>query len=278
MIVSHRHRFIFFAVPRTGSHAARTALQPFLGPEDWQQEGLRTGVRSPLPAIARIRHGHVTLRQVQRHLPEALWRTYFKFTFVRNPYDRFVSACAMLNTRNTGYAGNETAVMKRMLTGLKGAVNAADFRKLMLVRPQAGLLVDEGGRIGMDFIGRYETLQDSFAEVCRRIGIPGQRLAIVNATVHRPWEDFYDDELCRLVTRFYRRDFEMLGYPPAVGPCGPANRSRAGPFPGVPTEPAANPMSATRPMPEAIADAGIRPRAPIGPSHRLPLRGSSTRR
>ena len=213
MIVSHRHRFIFFAVPRTGSHAVRAALQPFLGSEDWQQEGLRMRVRSPLPAVARIRHGHVTLRQARRHLPEALRPTYFKFAFVRNPCDRFVSACAMLNTRNTGYAGNETAVMKRTLTGLKGAVSAADFQKLVLVRPQTGLLMDGDGRMGMDFIGRYETLQDSFAEVCRRIGIPGQRLAVVNATVSRPWEDYYYDELRRLVTRFYRRDFEMLGYP-----------------------------------------------------------------
>ena len=230
MIVSHRHRFIFFAVPRTGSHAVRAALQPFLGPEDWQQEGLRMQVRSPLPALARIRHGHVTLRQARRHLPEALRRTYFKFAFVRNPCDRFVSACAMLHARNTGYAGNETAVMKRTLTGLRGAVKHADFGQLMLVRPQAALLVDEDGRIGMDFIGRYETLQDSFAEACRRIGIPGQRLAIVNATVRRPWEDYYDGELRRLVTRFYRRDFEMLGYPPAIGPGGPpAGRSPATP-------------------------------------------------
>ena len=218
MIVSYRHRFIFFAVPRTGSHAVRAALRPFLGPGDWQQEGLRMRVRSPLPALAGIGHGHVTLRQARRHLPEALGGTYFKFAFTRNPHDRFVSACAMLNARNTGYAGNETAVMKRTLAGLQGAVKHADFQKLVLVRPQTGLLVDEDGRIGMDFIGRYETLQDSFAEACRRIGIPVQRLAVVNATVHRPWEDYYDDELRRLVTRFYRRDFETLGYAPAVGP------------------------------------------------------------
>ena len=29
MIVSHRHRFVFFAAPRTGAHAVRAALQPF---------------------------------------------------------------------------------------------------------------------------------------------------------------------------------------------------------------------------------------------------------
>ena len=226
MIVSHRHRFIFFAVPRTGTHAVRAALQPFLGPEDWQQEALSRQVRSPLPALRRMGHGHITLRQAQAHLPEAVWRTYFKFAFVRNPCDRYVSACAMLNRRNAGYAGNETAVMKRTLAGLTGAVDAADFRKLVLLRPQAGLLMDEDGRLGMDFIGRYEHLQDSFAEVCRRIGIPGQRLAVVNATGHRPWEDCYDAELHRLMTRFYRRDFEMLGYASAL-PCQRSAKSTA---------------------------------------------------
>ena len=218
MIVSHRHRFIFFAVPRTGTHAVRAALQPLLGPEDWQQEGLRMRVRSPLPALARIRHGHVTLRQARPHLPREVWRTYFKFAFVRDPRERFVSACAMIYKHRAGYAGNETAVMKRTLAGLQGAVGRADFRTLVLVRPQAGLLLDEEGGIGVDFLGRYEDLQDSFAEVCRRIGIPERRLPVVNATAHRPWEDYCDAELRRLVARFYRRDFETLGYPPADAP------------------------------------------------------------
>ena len=39
----------------------------------------------------------------------------------------------------------------------------------------AGLLMDEDGGIGVDFIGRYEDMQESFAEVCRRIGIPPGR-------------------------------------------------------------------------------------------------------
>ena len=40
MIVSHRHRSIFFALPHTGTHAIRAALRPFLGSDDWEQEGL----------------------------------------------------------------------------------------------------------------------------------------------------------------------------------------------------------------------------------------------
>ena len=214
MIVSLRHRFIFLAVPRTASHAIRVALLPFLAPGDWEQEGLLRRVRSPLPAIARMSHGHVTLRQVRRHLPAAVWRSSFTFAVVRNPYDRYVSACTMLNRHDPEYAGNETAAMKRMLAALHGGVDTSVFRRLTLLRPQTDLLMDEAGRIGVDFVGRYEDLPGAFAEICRRIGIPEARLPRVNATAHRPADTYYDDELRRLVTRFYRRDFALLDYPP----------------------------------------------------------------
>ena len=215
MIVSHRHRFIFIAVPRTGSHAVRAALEPLLGPDDWQQEALRLGLLSPLPALSRIGHGHITVRQAQAALPEEVWRTYFKFAFTRNPYDRYVSICAMQNKHNRAWAGNETAIMKQTLVALQGRTSAANFRKLMLARPQAGLLLDEAGQIGVDCIGRYENVQSSFRRICRRLGLPERPLAVVNAVPHKPFDDYYDDELRRLVTQFYRRDFNVLGYAPA---------------------------------------------------------------
>ena len=205
MIVSHRHRFIFFAVPRTGTHAVRDALRHCLGDEDWQQQSLTEQVRLPVPALAHVGHGHLTLRQVRANLPETLGRDYFKFAFVRNPYDRFVSVCAMLNRRNPDYRERETAFMKR-------AIQVGRFQQRALVRPQRDMLVDEAGELGMDFIGRYESLQQSFAEACRRIGIPEQRLAQSNATDHRDYATYYDDELLRLVTDFYRPDFNSFDY------------------------------------------------------------------
>ena len=211
MIVSHRHRFIFFAVPRTATHAIRDALQPLLGDEDWQQEALRLSVRSPLPALARIGHGHVGVREARAVLPRDLWRSYFKFAMVRNPFDRFVSVCAMLNKRNPGYRGKEMAFMK-------AALGVPRFRQRVLVRPQAQMLANEDGQLDLDYIGRYESLPQSFAAICRRIGVGEPALSVANAAAHQPFATYYDSELQRLVGDFYRRDFALFNYPTAL-PC-----------------------------------------------------------
>ena len=208
VIVSHRHRFIFFAVPRTGTHAIRTALGPTLGEDDWQQQSLTAQVRLPIASLARFNHGHLTMRQIQASLPPRVWRDYFKFAFVRNPYDRFVSVCAMLNKRNPVYRGRETAFMKRALT-------VPRFRQRVLVRPQVDMLANETGEIGMDYVGRYETLQESFAAVCRQIRVAESDLEQSNATDHEAFASYYDDELAAAVTAFYRRDFEVFEYPTA---------------------------------------------------------------
>ena len=207
VIVSHRHRFVFLAVPRTATHAVRAALAPALGDEDWQQEALLSGSRSPLPPLARIGHGHVSAREAEAHLPASVWRRYFKFAFVRDPYDRFVSICAMLNKRHGAWAGRETAFMKLALATPR-------FRARVLAHPQSRLLEAEAG---VDFVGRFETLQCSFNEVCRRVGIAAAPpLPQVNQASHRPYHTYYDDALVEAVTRFYQDDFTAFGYPPSA--------------------------------------------------------------
>ena len=209
MIVSHRHRFVFFAVPRTGTHAIRAALAPSLGGEDWQQQSLTEQVRLPIPALARIGHGHITVREAQAWLPSEIWRSYFKFAVVRDPYQRYVSVCAFLNKRNPAFIGNERAFMK-------AALQRPRFRQRVLVRPQSAMLLDARGRVGVDVVGRYETLQESFDTVCRQVGIAPRRLALRNVSSHGDAAAYFDDELVVPVTDFYRRDFDAFGYPVAA--------------------------------------------------------------
>ena len=59
MIISHKHRYIFFAIPKTGTHSVRQALRAHLGPDDLEQVGLFEQKRFPFPEFANIRHGHI---------------------------------------------------------------------------------------------------------------------------------------------------------------------------------------------------------------------------
>ena len=99
MIISHRHKFIFFAVPKTATHTIREALRHHKDEDDWEQQVLYGEQALPIPEIARLKHGHISAEQIRPHLDDAIWNEYFKFAFVRNPFDRFVSTCFFADSK-----------------------------------------------------------------------------------------------------------------------------------------------------------------------------------
>jgi hypothetical protein len=205
MIVSHQHRFIFAAIPKTGTHSVRQALRAHLGPGDIEQVGLFVDKRFPYAALAQIRHGHLGLEQVHPYLGDQVFDSYFKFAFVRNPFDRFVSYCAFM-TRNEGvFESQPQLVMRRILFELQPLQH-------ILYQPQHTLLVDGQGRLLADYIGRAEQMQSSYDAICARIGIPSQALSKVNSSRRGDYRQYYDQALVDGVSALYRRDLELFGY------------------------------------------------------------------
>ena len=54
MIISNLHRFIFVAVPKTGTHSVRQALREHMGPDDLEQVRLFVEKRFPMPELAKL--------------------------------------------------------------------------------------------------------------------------------------------------------------------------------------------------------------------------------
>ncbi len=208
MIFSPSQQFVFFAIPKTGTHAIREVFRPHLGTEDWEQQ-LRYGQQlSPLPEIAAINHGHVAYRQLARVIPEETLAQYFTFAFVRHPFDRFVSVCAFLARTDPSYQDDPTAWMKRALT-------RAPFRKRVLVATQSDLLTCEhSGSIKLDFVGRYESLQSDCDHICQTLSLPAVPLSRKNSSKHRQHHEVLDDELRETLTERYADDFETFSYDP----------------------------------------------------------------
>ncbi|HEY0230355.1 MAG TPA: sulfotransferase family 2 domain-containing protein [Dokdonella sp.] len=205
MIISHRHRFIFFAVPKTGTHSVRRALRALLGPDDLEQVGLFERKRFAFPELENITHGHISALQIKPVLGAPMFDDYFKFAFVRNPFDRFVSYCAFVS-RDTGhFERSPLAFMKYVVKELRPL-------ERVLYRPQHELLTDADGRLLVDFVGRTEQMQTSYDEICARLGIAAATLEQVNASSHNPYWSYYDEELVDLVGAQYQTDLALFNY------------------------------------------------------------------
>jgi hypothetical protein len=206
VIVSHRHRFIFAAVPKTGTHAVRRALREHLDESDLEQVGLFVNKRFPWADLAAIRHGHLPLRQIRPYLGEAAFAAYFKFAFVRNPFDRFVSYCAFMLRDGEVFQQRPQDVMRHFLF-----VEPPEGH--VLFQPQAALLVDDDGTTLLtDAVGRVEDMQGSYDALCARIGIPSQPLERVNDSRREDYRRYYDQTLIDGVAARYARDLELFGY------------------------------------------------------------------
>ena len=206
MIVSHRHRFIFAAVPKTGTHSVRQALREQLGDEDVEQVGLFVDKRFPWQDLAAIRHGHLSLAQVRPYLGEEAFAGYFKFAFVRNPFDRFVSYCAFMLRGGDAFERQPREVMRHFLF-------EQPPEQHVLFQPQASLLAGDDGRILLtDAVGRVEDMQGSYDAICARIGIPSRPLDRVNSTTRDDYRRYYDPTLIEAVAARYAQDLDLFGY------------------------------------------------------------------
>ena len=205
MIVSHRHKFIFTAVPKTGTHSVREALRRHMGPEDIEQARLFVEKRFPYPELAALKHGHISLQQVRPFLGEDTFSDYFKFAFVRNPFDRFVSYCSFATSREGSFQRDPKGVMRYFLF-------QAPPLNHMVFQPQHCFLTGKDGELLTDQLGRVEEMQESYDAICARIGIPSAPLGRANSSRRGDYRAYYDQQLIDGVAKLYARDIELFGY------------------------------------------------------------------
>ena len=205
MIISHRHQFLFFAVPKTGTHAVREALREHMGDEDLEQAGLFVKKRLPFPEFDGVPHGHLTTQMIRPVLGDEMFERYFKFAFVRNPFDRFVSYCAFMTRDRDIFQRTPQAIMQHFLL-------VEPPEKHILFQPQHTVLADGNGRLLTDMVGRVEDMQSSYDAICARIGIPSRALEQVNGSRRGDYRQYYTPQLKDAVASRYALDLQLFGY------------------------------------------------------------------
>jgi hypothetical protein len=204
MIISALRKFIFVAIPKTGTHSVRQALRQHMGPQDLEQVGLFVQRKFPIPELAAIGHGHLSLQQVQPYFRPGELDAMFKFAFVRNPFDRFVSYCSFMTRDRDVFSQNPQAVMRHYLDNPP--------HQHILFQAQHTFVTGSDGKLLADYVGRVERMQECYDEICERIGIPTTQLEKVNATKRQDYRQYYDQPLIDGVAKLYARDLELFGY------------------------------------------------------------------
>ena len=126
------------------------------------------------------------------------------FTFVRNPWDRVVSAWRLL--RDKGRISQTESLPEFLGDGALGDPKHEHF-----FQPQTASYMHGGVAIPEVFIGRHETREKSWQRIAGHLGI-AESLPHRNATKHSPYWAYYDPQTVRIVRRAYAAEIEILGY------------------------------------------------------------------
>jgi Sulfotransferase family len=167
-------------------------------------------------------HKHFSACELRKIYGEDVWRKAFKFSFVRNPWDRLVSWWANIDANRPAMAAGRPLnkfhyfVLERATTFEEFLENCdeeiidSDGRK-WIYRNQSDYLTDASGKMLVDFVGRFETLQQDYAFISKKIGSTAP-LPHTNRSTHGPYTDYYTQAMAAEVARRYRADIERFGY------------------------------------------------------------------
>lgn len=196
----------FVDIPRTSSTSIRVEMGRIFG--------LGFGKKCPpeeesgqISALG----DHVTAQDVRRRFGGDLWKELFTFSFVRNPWDRFLSLyfyrknCGELpNISFKDYARQLDAPRYK---GHGLYVDPAYYYSM------SDFLLDQDGRLLVNFVGRYENRENDLKVVADRLGVEFSGLHLQKTKNKKQhYSEYYDEETRALVGRVYQLDISFFGY------------------------------------------------------------------
>lgn len=214
-MIGLKHKFLFVHMPKTAGNAIQNILLKYSEDQmvvsKLKHDGVeRFGVTSEYGTKK-----HTKLFDYKKVLSPEVYEGLFKFTIVRNPWDRVVSRYFFKKMKREFEKGRSAAEIEEMPFDRKEFIRVIGttptLENFLLENPGRGK-IDFLKDTDIDFFIRFEHLQEDFDEVCARLDLPKESLPVRNQSKHKDFRSYYDDKTRKLVLERHRNEIEYFGY------------------------------------------------------------------
>jgi hypothetical protein len=201
-----KYLFWYVDIPRTSSSSVRVELGTRFG----AAYGKRNLIEKN-HATTSILANHIPARIMRKYTGELLWNRMFKFSLIRNPWDRMLS---IYNYRIR--IGNipETLSFHDYIVELARSRGAGIFKYHGFYLSNSEYILGEQDEMLIDYVGKFETREEDLKKIAARIGCP--ELGNIKLQTGRindlHYSHFYDDSTMRIIAELYAKDLENFNY------------------------------------------------------------------
>ena len=215
---------LFIHIPKTAGQSIESVFLERAG-LDWEHREQFLLKPNDNPEKGPPRLAHLTAQEYLDfgYLTQNQFTRLYKFSFVRNPWDRLVSEYRYKNHtisfkdfifKYFPEHGNDDYV------GFNGI-----YRHVM---PQYQFLYDSNGKLMVDFVGKFENIQQDFAMITKKLFRTALTLPHKNKTSDQgilkrlsssfspnkktTYQDYYDKESEQYIAQLYQKDIELFDY------------------------------------------------------------------
>lgn len=219
VLVSHRYKFIFIKTKKTAGTSVECFFEKYcVNPsvrhvqthkikETVSKYGI-IGSRVGLNSNSKFWINHLSAEKIKLGVGDKTFNNYFKFTVVRNPYDKIVSKYFFMKSnyekKHFGKCSPELKTFKKFVkTFIKPVHEPYEIN-------------DEGI---CDFYIKFENLKNDIVTVCQKLGIKDCDISELgnfksehrkNKQIH--YSKYYDEKTKNIVSKCFDRELKRFGY------------------------------------------------------------------
>jgi len=200
--ILHDYKCIFIHIPKTGGSSIASVLNNLPN---------RTYPPICIPEL----YKHAKAVEVQRALGAEMWNEYFTFAIVRNPWDLMVSSYNWWLQKAYKWPALHPQIDKIKAMGSFEAFMQSKYGRFMINEFEGDDMFDwisNRNAIIVDYVGRFEALDDAWLEICTRLNVTGTPLTHLNQSERKHYRDYYSDKTKDIVYRRFRKTIDWFGY------------------------------------------------------------------